>query len=119
RAAMSEIGRCRKSDLVTFAATMRAVEDYCFAHNHLAALFDEEGRALSTDRGIKTTNLPYLVTGGVGTLRSEKATRDPDLQNRRWCLPVLSSGETPLDNPAKRAARPEGAQARMMPVPVP
>jgi hypothetical protein len=70
RAAMSEIGRCRKSDLVTFAATMRAVEDYCFAHNHLAALFDEEGRALSTDRGVKTSNLPYLVTGGVGTLRS-------------------------------------------------
>jgi putative DNA primase/helicase len=118
RAAMSEIGRCRKSDLVTFAATMRAVEDYCFAHNHLAALFDEEGRALSTDRGVKTINLPYLVTGGVGTLRSKKAMRDPDLQNLRWSLPALSSGETPLDDP-KSAARPEGAQARMIPVPVP
>jgi hypothetical protein len=53
RAGMSEIGRCRKSDLVTFAATQRAVEDYCFAHNHLAALFDEEGRALSTCRSRK------------------------------------------------------------------
>jgi putative DNA primase/helicase len=119
RAAMSEIGRCRKSDLVTFAATERAVEDYCFAHNHLAAVFDEEGRALSTGRGVKTSNLPYLVTGGVGTLRSKKATRDPDLQNLRWSLPALSSGETPLDDPARRAARPEGAQARMIPVPVP
>ena len=116
---MSEIGRCRKSDLVTFAATMRALEDYCFAHNHLAALFDEEGRALSTDRGVKTSNLPYLVTGGVGTLRSRKAMRDPDLQNLRWSLPALSSGETPLDDPVKSATRPEGAQARMISVPVP
>jgi hypothetical protein len=119
RAAMSEIGRCRKTDLVTFAATERAVEDYCFAHNHLAAVFDEEGRALSTGRGVKISNLPYLVAGGVGTLRSRKATRDPDLQNLRWSVPVLSSGESPLDDPAKRAARSEGAQARMIPVPVP
>jgi hypothetical protein len=57
---MSEISRCRKSDLVTFAATQRAVEDYCFAHNHLAALFDEEGRALSIGHGIKGET---LVTG--------------------------------------------------------
>lgn len=119
RAGMSEIGRCRKSDLVTFAATQRAVEDYCFAHNHLAALFDEEGRALSTGHGIKASELPYLVTGGVGTLRSTKATQDRDLQNLRWSLPALSSGEIPLDDPAKRAARPEGAQARMIPVPIP
>ena len=119
RAGMSEIGRCRKSDLVTFAATRRAVEDYCFAHNHLAALFDEEGRALSTGHGVKASELPYLVTGGVGTLRSTKATQDRDLQNLRWSLPALSSGEIPLDDPAKRAARPEGAQARMIPVPIP
>jgi uncharacterized protein DUF927 len=119
RAGMSEIGRCRKSDLVTFAATRRAVEDYCFAHNHLAALFDEEGRALSTSHGVKATELPYLVTGGVGTLRSMKATQDRDLQNLRWALPALSSGEVPLDDPAKRAARAEGAQTRMIPVPVP
>jgi hypothetical protein len=63
--------------------------------------------------------LPYLVTGGVGTLQSNKATQDRDLQNLRWSLPALSSGEIPLDDPAKRAARPEGAQARMIPVPVP
>jgi Domain of unknown function (DUF927) len=119
RAGMSEIGRCRKSDLVTFAATRRAVEDYCFAHNHLAALFDEEGRALSIGHGVKASELPYLVTGGVGTLRSTKATQDRDLQNLRWSLPALSSGEIPLDDPAKRAARPEGAQARMIPVPIP
>jgi hypothetical protein len=60
-----------------------------------------------------------LVTGGVGTLRSTKATQDRDLQNLRWSLPALSSGEIPLDDPVKRAARPEGAQARMIPVPVP
>src|SRR6266851_1980029 len=89
RAGMSEIGRCRKSDLVTFAATRRAVEDYCFAHNHLAALFDEEGRALSTGHGVKASELPYLVTGGVGTLRSTQATQDRDLQNLRWSLPAL------------------------------
>jgi Domain of unknown function (DUF927) len=52
RAALSEIGRARKTDLVTFAATERGVEDYCFAHNHLVAVFDEEGRALSVSSGI-------------------------------------------------------------------
>ena len=111
RAGMSEIGRCRKSDLVTFAATRRAVEDYCFADNDLAALFDEEGRALSTGHGLKASELPYLVTGGVGTLRSTKATQDRDLENLRWSLPALSSGEIALDDPAKpplgrRARRP-------------
>jgi hypothetical protein len=74
---------------------------------------------LSTGHGIKASELPYLVTGGVGTLRSTKATQDRDLQNLRWSLPALSSGEIPLDDPAKRAARPEGAQARMIPVPIP
>ena len=52
-------------------------------------------------------------------MRSQKATRDPDLQNLKWALPVLSTGENSLDDPAKRAARSEGAQARMIPVPVP
>src|SRR5206468_11789002 len=84
RAGMSEIGRCRKSDLVTFAATERAIEDYCFAHNNLVAIFDEEGRALSAGNGIKRDDLPYFVTSGVGKLRSNKATQDSDLKNRRW-----------------------------------
>jgi hypothetical protein len=119
RAGMSTIGRCRKSDLVTFAATERGVEDYCFAHNHLVAVFDEEGRALNAGQGIKQSNLPYLVTSGVGKLRSKKATQDPDLQNLKWALPAISTGENPLDDPSKQAVRPEGAQARMIPIPVP
>jgi hypothetical protein len=119
RAGLSEVGRCRKSDLVTFAATERGVEDYCFAHNHLVAVFDEEGRALSPGHGIKSSELTYLVTSGAGKLRSKKATQDPDLKNLRWALPALSTGENPLDNPGKLAARPEGAQARMIPIPVP
>jgi hypothetical protein len=119
RAALSTIGRCRKSDLVTFAATERGVEDYCFAHNHLVAVFDEEGRALNAAQGIKSSTLPYLVTSGVGKLRSKKATQDPDLQNLKWSLPAISTGENPLDDPNKQAARAEGAQARMIPVPVP
>jgi Domain of unknown function (DUF927) len=61
RAAASMIGRCKKNDLVTFAATERSVEDYCFAHNHIGAVFDEEGRALGTGTGprIKSDQLPY------------------------------------------------------------
>jgi putative DNA primase/helicase len=119
RAGLSVIGRCRKSDLVTFAATERGVEDFCFAHNHLVAVFDEEGRALTAGHGLNSSVLPYLVTSGVGKLRSNKATRDRDLQNLRWSLPAISTGENPLDDPSKRAARAEGAQARMIPVPVP
>jgi hypothetical protein len=118
RAGMSTIGRCRKSDLVTFAATERGVEDYCFAHNHLVAVFDEEGRALNAGQ-VKHSTLPYLVTSGVGKLRSKKATQDPNLQNLKWSLPAISTGENPLDDPSKQAARAEGAQARMIPVPVP
>jgi hypothetical protein len=48
RGAASTIGRCRKNDLVTFAASTRGVEDYCAAHSGLGAFFDEEGRALGT-----------------------------------------------------------------------
>ena len=119
RAGLSEIGRCRKNDLVTFAATDRAVEDYCYAHNHLLGVFDEEGRGLSTVNNVKQAALPYLVTSGVGKLRSKKAMQDADLQNLRWALQVLSTGENPLDDPTKQARRPEGAQVRMIPIPVP
>src|SRR5262249_53900006 len=81
RAAASTIGRCRKNDLVTFAASSRSVEDYCAAHSGLGAFFDEEGRALGSGTGprIKSDELPYLVASGRGGLRSMKATRDPDL----------------------------------------
>jgi putative DNA primase/helicase len=119
RAGLSEMGRCQKNDLVTFAATDRAVEDYCYAHNHLMGVFDEEGRGLSTVNNVKKAALPYLITSGVGKLRSNKAMQDSDLQNLRWALQVLSTGESPLDDPTKQAKRPEGAQVRMIPIPVP
>ena len=119
RAGLSAIGRCQKNDLVTFAATDRGVEDYCYAHNHLFGVFDEEGRGLSTTNTVNRAALPYLVTSGVGKLRSKKAMQDADLQNLRWALPVLSTGENPLDDPTKQANRPEGVQARMIPIPVP
>lgn len=118
RAGLSTIGRCRKSDLVTFGATERGIEDYCFAHNNMVAFFDEEGRGLTAGQGVKPSILPYLVTSGAGKLRSKKAMQDPNLKNLRWSLPALSTGENPLDDP-KRASRPEGAQARMIPIPVP
>ncbi len=121
RAAASMMGRCKKNDLVTFAATPRSVEDYCFAHNHLGAVFDEEGRALGTGTGprIKSDQLPYLVPSGRGGLRSKKATRDPDLANLTWALNAVSTGEHPLDDPKRRPERAEGAQVRMISVPVP
>jgi hypothetical protein len=121
RAAASMMGRCKKNDLVTFAATPRSVEDYCFAHNHIGAVFDEEGRALGTGTGprIKSDQLPYLVPSGRGGLRSKKATRDPDLANLTWALNAVSTGEHPLDDPKRRPERAEGAQVRMISVPVP
>jgi putative DNA primase/helicase len=122
RAAASTTGRCRKNDLVTFAASVRSIEDYCFAHNHLGAQFDEEGRSLGSATGprIKSDELPYLVPSGRGGLRSKKATRDPDLENLTWALFAISTGEVPLDDPkTRRHERPEGAQVRMICVPVP
>ena len=119
RAGLSEIGRCQKNDLVTFAATERAVEDYCYAHNDLLGVFDEEGRGLSATNSIKRASLPYQVTSGAGKLRSKKAIQDSNLQNLKWAIQVLSTGEIPLDDPKKIAERPEGARVRMIPIPVP
>ena len=70
-------------------------------------------------RHIKPSQLPYQLTSGRGTYRSQKAVRDPDLQNLTWLLPFISTGEKPLDDPKNKSARTEGAQVRMAPIPVP
>ena len=120
RAAVSTIGRPQKTDLVSFAVTQRASEDYCFSHNNLVGVLDEEGRALSgTGKHIRPSQLPYQLTSGRGTLRSKKAIQDSDLQNLTWMLPVISTGEKPLDDPKNQPARMEGAQVRMAPISVP
>ena len=120
RVAMSPIGRAKKTDLISFAVTERGLEDYCYSHSNLIGALDEEGRALSgTGKHIKPAQLPYQLTSGRGTYRSQKAVRDPDLQNLTWLLPFISTGEKPLDDPKNQSARMEGAQVRMAPIPVP
>ena len=120
RVAISTIGRAKKTDLISFAVTDRGLEDYCYSHNNLFGALDEEGRALSgTGRSIKPSQLPYQLTSGRGTYRSQKAVRDPDLKNLTWLLPFISTGEKPLDDPENESARMEGAQVRMAPIPVP
>ena len=120
RVAISTIGRAKKTDLISFAVTDRGLEDYCYSHNNLFGALDEEGRSLSgTGRSIKPSQLPYQLTSGRGTYRSQKAVRDPDLKNLTWLLPFISSGENPLDDPENKSARMEGAQVRMAPIPVP
>ena len=117
---ISTIGRSKKTDLISFAVTDRGLEDYCFSHSNLIGALDEEGRALSgTGKHIKPSQLPYQLTSGRGTYRSQKAIRDPDLQNLTWLLPFISTGEKPLDDPKNKSARMEGAQVRMTPIPVP
>jgi putative DNA primase/helicase len=120
RVAVSTIGRPKKTDLISFAVTERGLEDYCYSHSNLIGALDEEGRALSgTGKHIKPSQLPYQLTSGRGTYRSQKAIRDPDLQNLTWLLPFISTGEKPLDDPKNESARMEGAQVRMAPIPVP
>ena len=120
RVAISTIGRAQKTDLVSFAVSLRASEDYCFSHNNLVGALDEEGRALSgTGKHIKPSQLPYQMTSGRGTLYSKKAIRDPDIQNLTWLLPLITTGEKPLDDLKNQRVRTEGAQVRMAPVPVP
>ena len=100
--------------------TDRGLEDYCFSHSSLIGVLDEEGRALSgTGNYIRPSRLPYQLTSGRGTYRSQKAIRDPDLQNLTWLLPFISTGEKPLDDPKNESARMEGAQVRMAPIPAP
>jgi Domain of unknown function (DUF927) len=119
RVAASTIGRAQKTDLISFALTQRGLEDYCYSHNNLVGILDEEGRSLSgPGRNVKPSQLPYLLTSDRGTVRSKKASQDPDLQNLTWLLPVISTGEQPLDD-SNRLARTEGAQVRMAPIPVP
>jgi putative DNA primase/helicase len=104
RVPISTIGRARKSDLISFAVTERGLEDYCFGHNNLIGALDEEGRALSgTGNHVKPSQLPYQLTSGRGAYRSQKAIRDPDLQNLTWLLPFVSTGEKPLDDPKHKA----------------
>jgi hypothetical protein len=45
--------------------------------------------------------------------------QDSDLQNLTWIMPVISTGEKPLDDPKNQPERLEGAQVRMAPIPVP
>jgi hypothetical protein len=52
-------------------------------------------------------------------MRSKKAMQDRDLQNLTWALFAISNGENPLDGPSARGPRPEGAQTRMICIPVP
>jgi hypothetical protein len=119
RCTASTMGSCRKNELVTFATTITAIEDYCSARNNLAAVFDEEGRALGIKSGpnVSSKDMPYLIPSGRGAVRSNKATQDPNLKNKTWSLFAISTGENPLD--ARREARTEGAQVRMISVPVP
>jgi hypothetical protein len=120
RVAISTIGRALKSDLISFAVTLRASEDYGFSHNNLVGVLDEEGRALvGSGRHISASQLPYQLTSGRGTLYSNKATKDSDLRNLTWSLPFISTGEQPLDDPKRSSGRMEGAQVRMAPIPVP
>lgn len=118
RTAASTIGKCQKNDLVTLDITPRAIEELCFAHNNLAAFFDEEGRVPSGDgKAVRLDTLPYVVTSGKGKVRSNKAVQDSTLQNLTWCLCALSNGEKPIDGPDR--SRSEGSQVRMLPLPVP
>jgi hypothetical protein len=79
-----------------------------------------KGRSLSEGGSskVKTVNLPYIIPGGRGTVRSNKATQDHSLQNLSWALLALSTGENPLDGPPGSASRSEGAQVRMIGIPV-
>jgi putative DNA primase/helicase len=119
RTAASFVGRCATSDLFTFAVSPKAVEDFCFSHNHLLAVIDEEGRSFdqANSIGVKSTHLAYVLPSGRGAVRSNKATQDADLKNRCWAVVGFSTGENPLDLPGK--TRPEGAQVRMISIPVP
>ena len=120
RVGVSVVGRCKKNDLFSFDITPRAVEDFCCSHNHLVVALDEEGR--SSDPGgtssVKPAYLPYVIAGGRGKVRSNKATQDINLKNESWAILALSTGEDPLDGPST-VQRPEGAQVRMIGIPVP
>jgi hypothetical protein len=120
RTGVSVVGGCKKNDLFSFDITPRAVEDFCCSHNHLVVALDEEGRSsdVAGTSSAKPAFLPYLIAGGRGKVRSNKATQDPNLKNASWALLALSTGEDPLDGPSA-IQRPEGAQVRMIGIPVP
>lgn len=119
RAGVSTMGACGTNDLFSFAITERAVEDFCFSRNNLLVALDEEGRSAdATSSRVRTVSLPYIIPAGRGAVRSNRATSDGNLKNLTWSILALSTGEYPLDDP-RRAPRPEGAQVRMIGIPVP
>jgi hypothetical protein len=117
--AASMTGRCQRRDLPTFSISESAVCDLCFARSHLGVELDEQGRSFghTSSVAIKADHLSYLLTSGRGSVRSNFATRQPDLQNRTWLTGGITSGEFPLDG--NEIARTEGAQVRMIALPVP
>lgn len=120
RTGMSTMSRCRKSDLFSFSITERAVEDFCFSHNHLGAALDEESQGThggGSTTTVKLVKLPYLIPGGRGKVRSKKATQDRTLRNLTWSEFALSTGEFPLDGRSS-GHRNEGQQVRMIGIPV-
>ena len=120
RGATSIYGRARKSDLVTYDITPRALEELCASRNDLIAVLDEQGRIEGTPvaRSEKIRSIAFMMPSGVGQQRSEKATQDASLRNVSWRLFALTSGEKPLEDRGGRQ-RVEGEQVRHVDIKVP
>ena len=99
--------------------TDRAIEELCYSRNDASVVFDEEGRnsgggTRSRDRRAK---LAFMVPGGRGAIRSQRAAGSSDLSNLTWRLFGISSGEEPLERADAR--RRAGEQVRHIDIGVP
>jgi hypothetical protein len=119
RLAQSLFGRCQPQDLFGLSTTWRALEEACFASNHLALVLDEEGTAGEGDMGkeIDPRTLPFRIIAGKSKRRSQGFGGNC-FPNLSWLMPVITTSERELD-PGGKSLRKEGEQVRMISIPFP
>ncbi|MBA4790233.1 MAG: DUF927 domain-containing protein [Rhizobiales bacterium] len=119
-AAMSVYEKTGRDRLRTFDMTPRGLEEQAAASNDGLFVVDEAGRIGGEGKARKKhfSDVAFIVAGGQGRIRSEKATADATLRNLRFLVMGLSTGEEPIDGKGE-AARRGGEQVRLISIPLP
>lgn len=118
--ALSVSGRAERFGFLTHDATDRGIEEAAASANHQLLVIDELGRGETSPalRRKKLSNLAYGLAGGQGRQRS-KAVATGLLENVRFQLVGLSSGEVPLEGDESSGRRQQGERVRFIEISIP
>lgn len=119
-AAQSVTERAGRESMRSHDLTDRALEEEAAACNDSLLVLDEIGRVEGTRarRHQRLQKLSYMLCGGQGRRRSEKAVSDLALRNLSYRLLGISSGEELIDGSGIRQ-RNDGEKVRLIGIPIP